>query len=191
MSYLGASWLIRPERDAEEDTQRLHAALGLEPGQTACDLGAGNGYHALRMARAVAPKGQVIAADLQPEMLEMLEMRAHAEGVFNIRTVRSQPGEPGLPEGGCDLILLVDVYHEFAQPEAVLAAMRRALSEQGRIALVEYRAEDPEVPIKAEHKMTKAQIRREFLPRGFVIDDEYDELPWQHLVFFARDDRPD
>ena len=187
MSYLGADWLTRPERDAEENTTLLHEQLGLEPGQVACDVGAGNGYHSLRMAAAVGPSGEVIASDLQPEMLALLRDRAEAAGVTNIRTVEARVGDPALPKATCDLILLVDVYHEFADPEGALAAMRAALSEGGRIALVEYREEDPAVPIKPLHKMSKAQILREYLPRGFVLAAEYDGLPWQHLMVFAAD----
>ena len=186
MSYLGASWLTRAERDAEENTTLLHAQLGLASGDVACDVGAGNGYHSLLMAAAVGPEGKVIASDLQPEMLALLDERAAQAEVANIDTVRAQLGDPNLPAGRCDLILLVDVYHEFALPEQALASMRAALSEGGRIALVEYRAEDPEVPIKPLHKMSKAQILAEYLPRGYALVGEFDELPWQHLMFFGR-----
>ena len=185
MSHLGAPWLTRAERDAEENTSLLHERLALTPGQVACDLGAGNGYHTLLMAEAVGEQGQVIASDLQPQMLELLAARARAAGLDNIRTVLASPGAPALPSAGCDLILLVDVYHEFAEPERMLEAMRAALSERGRVALVEYREEDPEVPIKALHKMSKQQILREYLPRGFSLVEEFDGLPWQHLMFFA------
>lgn len=186
MSYLGAGWLTRPERDAEENTTLMHEQLGLEPGDVACDVGAGNGYHSLKMAAAVGPKGKVIASDLQPEMLELLEARAKEAGVSNLQTVQATDRDPMLPANTCDLILLVDVYHEFSYPEEVLAAMRRALSDDGRIALLEYRAEDPDVPIKPRHKMSKAQILEEYLPRGFVLVDQFDGLPWQHLMFFSR-----
>ncbi len=186
MSHLGADWLTRPERISEEDPDALHAALAVRPGQTACDVGAGNGYHTLRLARAVAPGGKVIASDLQPEMLEMLRERATAEGLTNVETVVATDDDPGLPASGCDLVLLVDVYHELAKPEAVLAALGRSLSSGGRVALVEFRGEDPEVPIKAEHKLTKAQARREFEPRGFRLIQEFDGLPWQHLLVFER-----
>lgn len=186
MSHLGADWLTRPERITEEDPDALHAALAVRPGQTACDVGAGNGYHTLRLARAVGPAGRVVASDLQPQMLEMLRERLAAEGVSNVETVLATDDEPGLPARGCDLILLVDVYHELAAPEAMLAVLGKALTTDGRIALVEFRGEDPEVPIKPEHKMTKAQVRRELEPRGFRLVQDFDGLPWQHLLVFQR-----
>jgi len=190
MSYLGAAWLTRPERDAEEDATRLHEALGLRPGQTACDMGAGSGYHTVRMARAVGPRGRVLAVDLQPKMLELLRERVSEAGLTNVETIEASDRDPRLPDATCDLILLVDVYHELAWPEPMLAAFRRALAPGGRLALVEFRAEDPDVPIKRLHKMSKAQIDRELLPRGFRRVESFDGLPWQHLVLFVRDDDP-
>lgn len=186
MSHLGASWLVRPERTAEEDPDALHAALRLQPGQTACDVGAGNGYHTLRLARAVGPNGRVIASDLQPEMLDMLREAVAAAGVTNVEAVAATDRDPGLPAGRCDLILLVDVYHELAEPERMLAAMRDALAPEGRLVLVEFRGEDPDVPIKPEHKMTRAQVLRELEPRGFVLVEHFDGLPWQHVLMFGR-----
>ena len=190
MSWLGAAWLTRPERDAEEDATTLHAALGLRAGQTACDVGAGSGYHTVRLARAVGPTGRVLAVDLQPRMLELLRERVAEAGLTNVETIEATVSDPRLPAGTCDLILLVDVYHELAWPEPMLAAFRRALTPEGRLALVEFRAEDPDVPIKRLHKMSKAQIDRELLPRGFQRVESFDELPWQHLVLFGRDDEP-
>lgn len=190
MSHHGAGWLTRPERDAEEDTTRLHQALGLREGQTACDVGAGSGYHTVLLARAVGPTGRVLAVDLQPRMLELLRERVAAAGLHNVETIEATVSDPRLPAGVCDLVLLVDVYHELSWPEPMLAAFGRALTPEGRLALVEFRAEDPDVPIKRLHKLSKAQIDRELLPRGFVRVETFDGLPWQHLVFFARDDRP-
>jgi len=190
MSWLGAAWLTRPERDAEEDATTLHAALGLRAGQTACDVGAGSGYHTLRLARAVGPTGRVLAVDLQPRMLELLRERVAEAGLHNVETIEATASDPRLPDDTCDLILLVDVYHELAWPEPMLLAFRRALAPAGRLALVEFRAEDPDVPIKRLHKMSKAQIDRELLPRGFQRVESFDELPWQHLVLFGRDDEP-
>jgi SAM-dependent methyltransferase len=185
MTFHGADWLTRPERDDEEDTSGLHARLGLRPGQVACDIGAGNGYHTLKMASAVAPGGTAVAVDIQPEMLELLAARAEQAGITNVRRVTSTPDDPKLAAGTCDLILLVDVYHELSDPATMLGHLRDALSPTGTIALLEFRGEDPDVPIKALHKMTKAQILREFSANGLRLAGEYDGLPWQHLMFFA------
>lgn len=188
MSYHGAAWLIRDDREQEEHCQTLLEALELQPGQTVCDIGCGNGFYTLRMAKRVGETGRVLAVDIQPEMLHLLELRAKKEQVENIEPVQSTVIDPKLPEGELDLVLLVDVYHEFSHPEPMLAALRKALKPTGRIALVEFRLEDPTVPIKLEHKMSKEQIMKEFPPNGFKLVDEFEELPWQHVMFFARDD---
>ncbi len=188
MSYAHAGWLIRDEREEEERCSLLLANLGLEQGMTVCDLGCGNGFHSLQIARLVGDRGQVIGVDVQPEMLELLRTRAEARSIANITPVLGSFHDPRLPAESCDLILLVDVYHELTYPELMLAAMRRALKPDGRIALVEFRTEDPDVPILRLHKMSKAQIMKEYPPNGFRLDSEFDELPWQHLMFFKKDD---
>jgi ubiquinone/menaquinone biosynthesis C-methylase UbiE len=160
--------------------------LRLKPGMVVCDLGSGNGYHSLLMAKMIEPGGKVIAVDIQQEMLDQLKERAQRTKIGNIETVRGEVHDPHLPADSCDLILLVDVYHEFSHPEHMLKAMRRALKPNGVVALVEFRGEDPAVPIKPEHKMTKAQILKEWLPNGFKVAREFDDLPWQHLMFFKR-----
>lgn len=184
MSHLGAPWLTRPERDAEENTTLMHEQLGLSPGDVACDVGAGNGYHTLRMAKAVAPAGRAIGVDLQPQMLALLETRATEAGLTNVQTVVAEPTDPKLAPGTCDLILLVDVYHELSDPAAVLGHLSRALTPRGRIALLEFRAEDPEVPIKELHKMSKAQILAEYGASDLALESEFEGLPWQHMMFF-------
>ncbi len=187
MSHHGAPWLIRAERDAEENPAALLEALRLEPGQTVADVGCGNGFYTLQMAKKVGPEGKVYAVDIQPEMLALLDERAKAAGIANIVPVLGSPADPRLPAGALDLILLVDVYHEFAYPEQMLAGMRTALSEDGVVALAEYRLEDESIPIKLLHKMSKRQILREYEPNGFELEREYDGLPWQHLMFFRRE----
>lgn len=188
MSYHGggASWLLRKLREEEEKPSVLLPELRIKPGQTVCDLGCGNGYHVLMMAPLVLPGGTVIGVDIQQEMLDDLGKRAALAGVKNVQTIRGEVHDPMLKPGSCDLILLVDVYHEFSHPEPMLAAMRSALKPEGVVALVEFRAEDPEVPIRPEHKMSKAQIKKEWEANGFVLDREYDGLPWQHLMFWKR-----
>lgn len=187
MSYHGAGWLVREERNAEENTDRLLEALGLSPGEVVCDLGSGNGYHSLRMAKKVGPKGKVLAIDIQPEMLKLLRARAEKAGVTNVVTVLSEPDDPKLGARRCDLILLVDVYHELSNPAVMLEKMKQALTATGRIALVEFRAEDPSVPIKPLHKMSKPQMLKEFGSAGLKPVKTYDALPWQHLIFFGAE----
>jgi ubiquinone/menaquinone biosynthesis C-methylase UbiE len=183
MHYTGAPWLVRESRQREEDCRLLLEALEIKPGMTICDLGCGNGFYTLELARRVGPKGRVYAVDIQPEMLRMLAERAAHEGLFNIRPVLGTVVDPRVPAGTIDLMLCVDVYHEFSHPEPMLARIRESLADGGQLVLAEFRGEDPAVPIKPLHKMTKAQIRAELEPAGFRIAREFDRLPWQHLVF--------
>lgn len=184
MHYLGASWLTRESREREEDCQQMLKALKVQPGQTVCDLGCGNGFYTLQLADRVGAEGRVYAVDIQQEMLHLLDERGKEAGHKNIETVLGSPIDPDLPEGKLDTILLVDVYHEMSHPEPMLQAMRKALKPTGRLVLVEFRLEDPEVPIKLLHKMSKEQILKEVPPNGFRLVEEYDELPWQHMMFF-------
>ena len=150
------------------------------------DFGAGSGYYTERLARAVGPTGRVLAVDLQPEMLQMVGQRAKTLGLTNIELVRSTPEDPRLPAGVVDLILMVDVYHELAAPQRVLRAMKESLSPRGRIAIIEFRKEDPRVPIREEHKMSVQQATQEFGAEGYQLDRRVDSLPWQHLLVFKR-----
>lgn len=189
MSHEGASWLVRPERQAEENAEKALSHLGLVKGMTICDLGCGNGYWTLPLARVVGDEGKVYAVDIQPEMLRQLRTRAGKANLRNIKPVLGAVDDPKLPDdANIDLLLLVDVYHEFSHPESMLWAIRRALADDGVIALLEYREEDPNVPIKPVHKMSKRQILIEYKANGFKLVREYNDLPWQHLMFFARDD---
>jgi ubiquinone/menaquinone biosynthesis C-methylase UbiE len=185
MDYAGAPWLTRESREDEERPELLLEALDLLPGMVVA--GAGNGYHALRMAERIGPAGRVLAVDIQQEMLDELEARAAEEGIENVETILGEIDDPRLPEGIVDLALMVDVYHELSHPEEMLAAVRRSLSSGGRMVLVEFRAEDPDVPIKPEHKMSKEQILKEILPNGFSLAEEFDELPWQHVMMFTAE----
>ena len=202
MHYTGAPWLVRESRQREEDCRMLLEALEVRPGATVCDLGCGNGFYTAELARRVGPQGTVYAVDIQPEMLRMLAERAAFEGLWNIRPVLGTVVDPRLPAGEIDLVLCVDVYHEFSHPEQMLARIRESLAAGGQLVLAEFRGEDPAVPIKPLHKMTKDQIRRELEPAGFTVVREFDRLPWQHLVFLeaqaqaedsdavTREDRP-
>ena len=188
MHYTGAEWLTRDNREQEERCSLMLANLGVKRGMTICDMGCGNGFYTLQLAKMVGEEGKVYGVDIQPEMLTFLQQRSAAENVTNIEPTLGTFTDPKLPKGKIDLILLVDVYHEFSNPEQMLAAMRDALSPDGLCALVEFRAEDRNVPIKPEHKMTKAQIMKEWPPNGFKLVKEFDGLPWQHLMFFGRDE---
>ena len=189
MSYLGAEWLTRPERTEEEQPDRMLDSLRLRRGMVVADIGAGVGYHALRISAKVGAEGRVHATDIQPEMLAMLRESAAKQGVDNVITALSGDTTTGLPKGAIDLALMVDVYHELSQPERFLDALKEALKPDGRLVLVEFRGEDPDVPIKEEHKMTAAQVIRELDTAGFVLVERHEFLPWQHILIFAR--KPD
>lgn len=188
MHYTGAEWLIRESRDREEDCTTMLKQLNLKPGQTVVDFGCGNGFYTLKMAKLVAPNGKVLAVDIQPEMLNLLRKRATEQKIDNIEEILCTATDPKLPADKCDLVLVVDTYHECTNPQEVLAGIRKSLAPHGRVALVEFRAEDPKVPIKPLHKMSKAQIMKEWPANGFKLVDQFDGLPWQHLMFFERDD---
>jgi ubiquinone/menaquinone biosynthesis C-methylase UbiE len=185
MHYTGAPWLVRESRQREEDCRTMLKALQVRPGQTVCDMGCGNGFYTLQLARMVGPRGLVYAVDIQPEMLQMLVRNAAEARLTNIRPVLGTPIDPRLPAGAIDMVLCVDVYHEFSHPDAMLEKIKGCLSEDGRLVLVEFRGEDPAVPIKPLHKMTKEQVRAELEPAGFEFVREFDRLPWQHLIFLG------
>jgi len=189
MHYTGADWLLRESRQREEDCKRLIKELRVKPGQVICDMGCGNGFYTLKLAQLTGKTGKVYAVDIQQEMLDMLQRRAQAAKLENIVALLGTETDPHLPAGSLDLVLMVDVYHEFSQPEPMLKAIRKSLKPTGRIALVEFRAEDPNVPIKSEHKMSKQQILKEFPANGLKLTGQFDDLPWQHLMYFSRDER--
>lgn len=187
MSYLGADWLTRPEREREEQPDRVVAALKIPSGATVIDLGAGVGYFTWRLARQVGPAGRVIATDVQPEMLRMLEANMRERGIGNVEPVLATQEDPGIPlEGEADLVLLVDVYHELAHPQDTMRRVLRALRPGGRLVLVEYRKEDPSIPIHPLHKMSVRELRTEIEPIGFEFAQVLGFLPTQHIVVFRR-----
>lgn len=190
MSHRGADWLVRPNREEEERASESFQRLELKLGMSVCDLGCGNGYWTLPMAKEVGESGAVYAVDIQREMLQMLVTRAAKAGLNNVKPILGRVNDPMLPAETLDLVLMVDVYHEFSHPESMLWSIRRSLKPEGVVALLEYREEDPRVPIKPLHKMSKAQIMKEYGKNGFKLVREHNELPWQHLMFFARDDSP-
>jgi len=186
MSHAGAEWLERPERMAEERPDLLVAALTLKPGDQVADLGAGTGYLSWRLAQALSPAGRVYAVDVQPEMLSRLRRNMAVRGITNVVTILGTPTDPRLPASALDCILMVDVYHELARPCEVLEALCVALKPAGRIVFVEYRAEDPTIPIKPLHKMTEAQIRAEAALHPLEWVETIRTLPRQHVVIFRK-----
>ena len=186
MSWEGADWLFRETRIQEEQPEAMLRSLKIPSGATVADVGAGAGYYSIRVARQVGPKGVVYATDLQPEMLRFLRENARAARVANIKPIRSTQTKTNLPAGAIDLILMVDVYHECTDPEVILQGLLTALKPGGRLVLVEFRGEDPEVPIKPEHKMTLEQVRKEVEPQGFTFKESLEFLPWQHVIIFEK-----
>ncbi len=186
MGHQGASWLERPERKREEKPNRLVSALDLRPGQVVADIGVGTGYFAHRMARRVGETGTVYGVDIQPQMLELLEKNLQARGLTNVTPVLGSETDPRLPSSSVDLALMVDVYHEFSHPYEMIQAIVGALKPAGRLVFVEYRGEDPAVPIKPLHKMTEEQVRREASVHALEWVETRGELPRQHVVVFRK-----
>jgi SAM-dependent methyltransferase len=186
MGWQGADWLERSERVAEEEPDRALDALGTLTGATVADVGAGSGYFTVRLAARVGPTGRVYANDLQPEMLKMLGARLARERIANVTLVQGAIDDPKLPSSSLDLVLMVDVYHELSEPQKMLRAVRAALKPGGRLVLLEYRKEDPNVPIRFEHKMTVAEAKLELEAEGFRLSRVDERLPRQHLLVFTR-----
>jgi precorrin-6B methylase 2 len=186
MGWQGAAWLEREEREREERTDILIDALALKPGMVVADIGAGTGYLSRRMAGVVAPGGKVLAVDVQPEMVRLLERLARQSGLRNIEPSLGSETDVKLAPASVDLAIMVDVYHELSFPYEVLASIVRALKPGGQLVFVEYRAEDPRVPIKLLHKMSEAQVKREAQVHPLVWDRTVNSLPWQHMVVFRK-----
>jgi len=186
MGHQGAGWLERPEREIEEQPSKLIRALRLKGDEVVADLGAGSGYYTFRFATKV-PKGKVLAVEIQPEMLELLEKRKAATGIKNVELVLGKENDPAMGDSRVDLVVMVDVYHEFNYPFEMIESMVKSLKPGGRIAFVEFRLEDPAVPIKMVHKMTEKQLRKEMKDHPMLEHDETIEtLPWQHIIVFKK-----
>ncbi|MDB5311079.1 MAG: ycgJ 1 [Gemmataceae bacterium] len=189
MGYRAASWLERPERVKEEEPAKLIEALAVKPGMVIADVGAGSGYHSFLLSPLVGEKGKVIASDIQPEMLELIREKAKRLKVTNVSTVRGTAKDPKLPAGGVDLILLVDVYHEFEFPFEMTEKMVDALAPDGRLVFVEFKMEDDKVNIKLVHKMSERQVIKEMEPfKEMEHTKTVGTLPWQHVVIFTKKD---
>ncbi len=188
MGHQGADWLERPERVAEEHPDDAIRALRLKGGERVADIGAGTGYFAWRLARAVGPSGRVYAVDIQQEMLDLMAGRLRARGVTNVVGTLGTAQDPKLPDGTLDLVLMVDVYHEFEFPYEMMEATVRSLKPGGRVAFIEYRGEDSAVPIKPLHKMTEAQLKKEMAVLPLAWEETIATLPRQHLLVFRKQD---
>ncbi|MFN7141143.1 MAG: class I SAM-dependent methyltransferase [Limisphaerales bacterium] len=186
MGHQGAGWLERPEREAEERVELLVESLKFRKGEVVADVGAGTGYLTWKIAREVGTSGTVYAVEIQQEMLDIITNRMAKMNVHNVKPALGTIKDPKLPEGAIDTIIMVDVYHEFDHPHEMMQAMTKALRKGGRMVFVEYRGEDPEVPIKPLHKMTEAQIRKETEVHPLVWHETISVLPRQHIVVFKK-----
>jgi len=186
MGHEGADWLERPEREVEEAPDVLVRALKLKPGMIVADIGAGSGYFSFRMAPRVGTKGKILAVDIQPEMLAIVNERSRINRVKNVETVLGKTDDACLKPDSVDLILLVDVYHEFDKPFEMTTSMVKSLKKGGRVVFVEYRKEDRRVPIKEVHKMSQAQLRKELALFPVKWVETNPALPWQHIVVFEK-----
>ena len=186
MGHEAAGWLERPEREQEEQPTKLLELLKVQSGDVVADVGAGSGYLSFRLAQAVGDKGKVLAEDIQPEMLDIIRKRIKDKKVTNVEPVLGTITDPKLPTAGVDVIMMVDVYHEFDHPLEMTKAMVKALKPGGRLVFVEYRLEDKDVPIKLVHKMSQKQVVKEMAPHPLRFVKTMDDLPWQHVIVFEK-----
>jgi ubiquinone/menaquinone biosynthesis C-methylase UbiE len=186
MGMGGAPWLVRPEREAEEAPDAALDAVGIGKGTTVADIGAGVGYFTWRLAERVGAAGTVYAVDIQQAMLDQLRKNMAERKLTNYQTALGAADDPHLPVGKMDLALLVDVYHEFSEPQKMLQKIRASLKPDGRMVLLEYRKEDPNVPIREEHKMSVAEVKAEIEPEGFWLEKTLESLPRQHILVFRK-----
>jgi ubiquinone/menaquinone biosynthesis C-methylase UbiE len=187
MGHAAADWLERPEREEEEQPKKLLQALKLQPGMAVADIGAGSGYYSFRLSPLVGAKGKIYAVDIQQEMLDLIKKRMKKEKVDNIETILGGEKDPKLPENAVDLILMVDVYHEFNYPYEMAEHLIKSLKPGGRLVFVEFKKEDPKVPIKEVHKMSERQVLKEMDAfKELKHAETYKDLPWQHVITFTK-----
>ena len=188
MGFQGISWLERFEREQEENVSKLIQNMRIKSDDIIADIGAGSGYHAFRIA-PLAKKGLVYAVDIQTEMLMTIEKNKEFSKIKNIETILGTEKSVQLPKNSVDKILMVDVYHEFSFPVEMITSIKNALKPNGQLFLIEYRGEDPLVPIKTIHKMTEKQALKEMESAGFKLKENIDNLPWQHCMIFVKNDK--
>ena len=186
MGYQGINWLERSDREKEENTSQLLKNMNIQPGDTIADVGAGSGYHAFKMAK-LATEGFIYAIDIQPEMLQTISVKQSEQQVNNIQTIQGSEKSINLDENSVSKILLVDVYHEFNFPKEMIESMHKSLISDGKIYLIEYKAEDANIPIKEIHKMSEKQAVKEFEASGFRLEQNIENLPWQHCLIFVKE----
>lgn len=186
MGYQGMSWLERPEREKEENTSKLLKNMNIKPGDTIADIGAGSGYHVFKMS-SMLTNGFVFAVDIQDEMLTVIDQQIQKSKINNVTTKKGTEKTVNLPDNSIDKILMVDVYHEFSFPVEMIASIKKALKDDGKIYLIEYRAEDASVPIKEVHKMSEKQAVKEMNAAGFKLEVNKTNLPWQHCMVFVKE----
>jgi ubiquinone/menaquinone biosynthesis C-methylase UbiE len=186
MGMGGADWLVRPDRVEEEHPDEALDLIGIPKGAVVADVGAGVGYYSAKIAKRVGPEGKVYANDIQMGMLERLRQNMSAQKITNVIPVLGADDDPRLPKDQMDIVLLVDVYHEFSKPVQMIDHIRDSLKPGGRLILLEYREEDPDVPIKPEHKMSVKTVRKEIEPQGLKFDKSIEKLPWQHIIIFRK-----
>jgi len=185
MGFQGMSWLERPEREKEENTSVLLRNMKIRPDDVIADIGAGSGYHVLKMA-PIAHDGMIYAVDIQQEMLDALKSKTAKQGLENITLVKGNEKTSELPKNTVDKVIMVDVYHEFAYPVEMINSIKQALKPNGEIFLIEYRTEDDNVPIKRLHKMSEAQAVKEMNAAGMKLKQNISNLPWQHCMIFVK-----
>ena len=185
MGFEGMEWLERPEREKEENSSTLIRNMNIQPDDVIADIGAGSGYHVFKMAPMIN-KGQIYAIDIQEEMLNEIQKKANNKGVQNVNLIKGGEKSANLPENSVDKVLMVDVYHEFSFPKEMMASIKKALRPNGKIFLVEYRGEDPLIPILKVHKMTEKQAIKEMKTAGFKLMENIENLPWQHCMVFVK-----
>jgi SAM-dependent methyltransferase len=186
MGHQAADWLERPEREEEEKTELMIEALKFREGEVVADIGCGSGYVARKISKRVGDTGVIYGVDIQQEMLDVLMKRMAMFRIKNVKPVLGEITDPKLPPDSCDTMILVDVYHEFDHPYEMVANMVRALKPGGRLVFVEFRAEDPNVPIKTVHKLSEAQVRKEMALHPLEFAENIGILPWQHILIFRK-----
>lgn len=186
MSYQGAGWLERPEREKEEHVSKLMPSLNVKPGEVVVDFGAGSGFHTMKLSKLVGAQGKVLAVDIQPQMLDIIRKRVKKDKISNVELIQNTEKDPKLPANAVDMVLMVDVYHELSYPYEVTAELVKALKPGGRLVFVEFRLEDEKVPILAVHRMTEKQVKKEMEPFALKHARTLGHLPWQHVIVFEK-----